>query len=966
MVTPNDVSSSHQSGSQKTTGTQITQSADHEDVQLNPSSPLVQPKDAVDYILNLLATSSTEGLLGIFSLLIGVTYIVLGRLGLLLIGIATGVVLHATWEGDANHAASGPLDARNPVRRREVALDIANRLLDWPARKAGEVDRNNDDRQGQDVVQEASEIQLDYSSFRPETAAALRSLTDAVIRDYVNYWYKPILPTESTFPMSCRQLFASFVYAVSSHLSRKRTSDAFLEFLTNSSSMIIVFLNELSTALENSGSSAPEQTILHYIEIHPESSLANLLSGQQQHKKLNLVADDILSNFLDQKAYSCPTIRNFLREVLSGIIFETTISSLSRPEFINGWIIYLFSEGESEIMSAIDAGVEGAKNQGVDAKKQPDDMKQPIPASSELSGMNPSRFSTSSQSMRDSMDAATEQALAETKRLSAMMAAQNLQRQSSEQAHSDESQQVSSESDREDSDFSSQKSRGKYNMSAEEGMDTTQDAQETEPFPMTSSTPPPSSIAHPFHTTPRKVSASRPLTLHRASISVDDGSGLEETALIRSKPAFDYLLQIEAVSSNCAGWMVFRKYADFESLHETLETISRLNRLQNFKDNHPILPSWKGQTKYALSRNLERYLQDALEYEALAECEKMKRFLEKDGPIIPQSAGSSAKSGFSFPAQAAIENMGKGVLGVFTNAPKSVSGGSKAVFGGVSGVFGVGTGRNPSFSSTAANGQQVSDGVQTADGSSASREGPQERSIDNSQLASDKSAISDHPAPQLDQKNSNCQANHFTTPLSGESENPENQQPQQPSHSLESTKDETSNLNKSGTEKHSISQDETRIAVELIFAVINELYMLSSAWNIRRTLLNAAKSYILRPGNPSLETIRILMQESMIDANTSDDALGSYLTRLRENSLPTEDELKNWPPPPSDAEKERLREKARSLFVQRGLPQALTSVMGAAASREALEKVFDCLQVDVVARGFVFAVFLQALRAVTF
>ena len=766
--------------------------------------------------------------------------------------------------------------------------------------------------------------------------------------------------------MSCRRLFASFVYAVSSHLSRKRTSDAFLEFLTNSSSMVIVFLNELSTALENSGSSAPEQTILHYIEIHPESSLANLLAGQQQQKKLNLIADDILSNFLDQKAYSCPTVRNFLREVLSGIIFETTISSLSRPEFINGWIIYLFSEGESEIMSAIDAGVEGARNQGVDAKKQHDATKQPMPASSELNGLNPNRSSSSSQSMRDSMDAATEQALAETKRLSDMMAAQNLQRQSSEQTNRDESQTVAFEPGRGDKDLFSQDSGETYNMLAEETMDPTQDARETEPFPMASSAPPSSSISHPSQTTPRKVSVSRPLTLHRASISVDDGSSLEETALIRSKPTFNYLLQIEAVSSNCAGWMVFRKYADFESLHETLETISRLNRLQNFRDNHPILPSWKNQTKYAVSRKLERYLQDALEYEALAECEKMKRFLEKDGPVSPQSAGSSAKPGFSFPTQAAIENMGKGVLGVFTNAPKSVSGGSKAVFGGVSGVFGGGTGRNASFSSTAANEQQASDGVQTADGSSTSHEGPQERKVDKSQLASDKGAMSDHPAPQLDQENSTCQANHSTTPLSGESENLEIQQPHQPNHVLESTKDETSFSNKLGTGKHSISQDETRIAVELIFAVINELYMLSSAWNIRRTLLNAAKSYILRPGNPSLETIRNLMQESMIDANTSDDALGSYLTKLRENSLPTEDELKTWPPPPSDAEKERLREKARNLFVQRGLPQALTSVMGAAASREALEKVFDCLQVDVVARGFVFAVFLQALRAVTF
>ena len=47
------------------------------------------------------------------------------------------------------------------------------------------------------------------------------------------------------------------------------------------------------------------------------------------------------------------------------------------------------------------------------------------------------------------------------------------------------------------------------------------------------------------------------------------------------------------------------------------------------------------------------------------------------------------------------------------------------------------------------------------------------------------------------------------------------------------------------------------------------------------------------------------------------------------------------------------------------MPQALTSVMGAAASGEALGRVFDCLQVPEVARGLVFALVLQGVRALT-
>ena len=158
---------------------------------------------------------------------------------------------------------------------------------------------------------------------------------------------------------------------------------------------------------------------------------------------------------------------------------------------------------------------------------------------------------------------------------------------------------------------------------------------------------------------------------------------------------------------------------------------------------------------------------------------------------------------------------------------------------------------------------------------------------------------------------------------------------------------------------------ETTVAVELFFATINELYTLSSAWTLRLTLLNTAKTFLLRPGNANLEAIRQLLQTTIIDANTSDAGIAAHINKIRENALPTEEELKKWPPPPSEEEQERKRAKARKLLVEKGMPQALTSVMGQAASGEALGKVFDCLQVPDVARGLIFALVLQAVRALT-
>ena len=162
-----------------------------------------------------------------------------------------------------------------------------------------------------------------------------------------------------------------------------------------------------------------------------------------------------------------------------------------------------------------------------------------------------------------------------------------------------------------------------------------------------------------------------------------------------------------------------------------------------------------------------------------------------------------------------------------------------------------------------------------------------------------------------------------------------------------------------------MSEGETRVAVELLFAVINEMYTLSSAWNIRRTLLTAAKSFLLRPGNPSLLTVQSLIQTSVLDANTSDAGIAASLRKLRENTMPTDQERAGWPAELTADEKEKLAVKARKLLIQSGVPAALMGVMGQAATGEALGRVFDCLQIEEVARGLIFGLMLQAARIVT-
>lgn len=801
---------------------------------------------------------------------------------------------------------------------------------------------------------------------------------------FKSYWYQPILPSESTFPVSCRKVLADFVTAISSHLCRKRTVDTFLEFLTNSSSMVIVFLNELCAAFEAADPAiTAEDAVQRYLESNPESSLSSLLAQRQQGEKIKTMSDDVLARFLDAGAYNCIPVRNFLREVLSGIILESTISNMSRPEFINGWITYLFSEGESDIMSAIDAGVEGARNHGVTGAKASGGNSE-IPSRSTDDGVSePISPSRTPGSIPNTVDQATEEALLEAKRLSDMIAAQNFPNDA-EQATQDNTQVAddSTHNNRTLPDAGVGSLAGQR-RSSEGTPPETKLIEEIQKGQKVSSSEVSNSIISPSVQSPGLPTSSTsdsydipPASiLHCASITVDDSFDSEDTAVLRSKPTSDYLIQVEPHSGRTSGWMVFKKYADFESIHETLGTIARLNQLR-FGDTHSLIPSWKGQTRQALARDLERYLHDALRHEPLAESVTMRRFLEKDGRLGANTTGSSVKPGFAFPGQSTFENVGKGVLGVLTNAPKGVTG----VFGGGTNkktqagpdVGGDSKGRRVSLQKSAPpldGGMSTGRGdLRVSDDTAIGALPPQsEHSSDTSglntpvEVAPVTEPLTTIGPTRTSQENADDGLGGRVSPVAASlTEENNNNRDAVPTENRKSTEIAAARKGQGST----ISPDETRMAVELIFAVINELYSLSSAWNIRRTLLNAAKSYIIRPGNPSLETIRGLLQESMIDSHTTDEAVGMYLTKLRENALPTAEELSTWPPAMSNTERERQREAARRILVQKGLPQAITSVMGAVASREALGKVFDSLQIEVVARGFVFSILLQALRAV--
>ncbi|CAN8106399.1 unnamed protein product [Discula destructiva] len=1033
-----------------------------------PSAPSKASKPEDDFttrVFQFLSTATPGTLGGIAVGLAAVTYFVLGQVGLLLIGALAGIAFYIHWE------ATNPDFAR--AVRGETGPDILTRLLD-------EKNRLRDMEQENKANEEEEEhfLAKSFADFQPETREALIDFVDAIIRDYVKWWYTPVVPNDRSFPLSCRKVMTSYLVSMGNHLGKKRPADSFLDFLTNASSMVIAFLSELSKVfadLPPESKTSAADAVYNYLASNPESNLSHLLSQRHQAYKFKAVAEDLLG-FLERPTYDCDPARTFLREIMAGVNLEMSLQTFSKAEWINGWIVYLLEAGEPDFSQAIDVGMQtgpdanttvfadmdgNVGNVGL-TKGTRNSLDMEKPRRKDSAQLHKKKLSKADEEMENAME--------EMKRINQMImeeqtrkSADSKRSTSSKEVHLDDSE-TPAQARQDDT-----RGLGIESNFADSGVPTTpgatssgfsemlspeeknpwsegQFSNETGRSPLTSQatdspTAKPSPQPQPQHshqasftkfeqlvppsmddsdvsdTEPKNAS----LTLHNAKVTLYD-DGTSDKSRVRSKPTWDYLIQIEPSSSQYSGWMIVRQYADFEKLHEVLRRIATISGITAFTEQHKDLPNFKLHTRESLRGELERYVRDACWYKALSESEGMKRFLDKDQGHTRQES----KSGFQ-----GLETFGKNVFGALANAPKGVAEGGKVFAGGVTGVFGnIGLTRKATATSLPdvnGNAKRLSTLTLPTAESTVSLSGPRKaRDSMDSQRSSIVSVqpgktppmerrpsvqISsefdmenrqgrtdqwDRPSPSPRDSRANSRASSVAalrSPLRSSSTqsldalklppppdampddwsssgSPKMVRSQDNSASSRTSVDldqqsRKSPLSKPKRQFSKITEQETHVAVELVFAIINELYTLSSAWSLRRSLLAAAKSFLLRPGNPSLISIQKMLQDSVIEANASDAGIAAHLRKLRENTLPTEEELKAWPPETSMEEKEKLRQKARRLLIESGVPAALTGVMGQNATNEALGRIFDCLQIEEVTRGLMFGVMLQAVRVIT-
>lgn len=841
------------------------------------------------------------------------------------------------------------------------------------------------------------------ASLPPEVFESYFELT-IMMRLLCRWWYTPILSADENFPNACRQMLTQTLFNIHSHLSQKRSTDIFLLFLISTSNTFIVFFRELAQTSQTS--------IGTYVEEYPSSALAQLVDRDMQKRKLRMAADDIVQSFIPAEAVNCDPVRTFLTEIIAGVILEKVVEKFSSAEWINATIVYLLEmETQPEILQKIDIGEATAAMNDKSVAAAADQHKQ-------------KRISRAEEEM--------ERAMKEAQELNAMIAEEEAKRNSGE--------------------WSGRNGNGYPN-----GIETSSDNGVSIPPSIAEEPTTPSTLSNTFTSFDQLLPLTSPAVvaqspLYHANITLSDltppdatpkgfdpfsGSAFSSPAdkPLRSKPTSAiYLLQIEPGVSSVPGWILTRKYADFEALHEVLQPISFISGVETFANVHVELPAWRGGTKESLRARLERYINDALKEKPLAECDGMRRFLEKDGETGtgPGKTGAFGGLGKGWPNPQAFAKMGGGVLDALTKAPQGAAEGGKALFGGafikralsmkenIGGGSGLSTQDN-SRRSSMENFRQLG-GSQTSLSQIGGKEG-YERIEERSSYPARRSSLMGMTRPNRDSKevyiqlevpSSDGDGSGFVSLPPPPSDMPDDyDQDSDPVPEAALTRHRAASsgsarlvlipaapvpvppaapvpaspplpptsvtppsppaadvvppsLPKRKTSSEPLSEAESQFVVEIFFAIITELYTLSSAWIFRRSLLNVAKSILLRPGNATLETIRTLIQETIIDANTVDSAIAGHIQKLRKNGFPSKEERAAWPPVENmeNSEKEALREKARRLVGERGMPEALKGLMGAQASKECWGVVFDALQERGVARGVVAGLVGEAVRGV--
>ncbi|KAK9239974.1 PXA domain-containing protein [Lipomyces kononenkoae] len=922
----------------------------------------------------------------------------------------------------------------------------------------------------------------------PQVSQVIKRIVDIIVEQYVESWYRTISTDDLTFVNACRQTLLDTATAFAAQQSLKRPADLFLVLLFSTCNTFVVFIRELRTV--SATYSTRPGGIHEYIAANPESALAQMVDPEIQKAKLRNASNNLVQTLLPVLDMKRSPVALLAREMIANHVLAAAVESFSHPDAVNRYIIY-FLQKEENIEALAD------EMNARSAARSPSPVKgQRTPSPPKESSSSSAAAAAAPASDSENIDAAAvprphlppkemvinngyadgipiDQPFASTSHQSAEIdiASYGLDGQIIP-AYDDD--------DDDDDDYlpSSPPSSGdqktptlaSFNVAPyrpvrkplpTNSSSTLSNNTQTEPSPELAHQPsapayedttdlttpayssPPSSYSSPTQTSVPVNSAynRKPVelpvsTLYQSNIIVIDSSAdnNHSTKIVTSKPLGFYTLVIEPVGTS-PGWMAMRNISDFERLHAVLQKLASLAGLTTFPD---IFPSWHSVTRADYCQTLQLYLQLVVNTRELADCEAMKKFVDKKETATPVEK--------RWQKNPLLKHAGEGVLEAIskaTTATASAKDSRKAIMGvlaaakrqSVDTIYRTKDRQRQSLLTSGPDSTGSSAGMRHHTGSLPANTNGQAHAAPatstestpvlpeyNSELNYSSTSLASAPDTQAELHPSDTAADNYSpglqrhrslnngaasistpalgrtssmrgvAPVVSRNDSVTSSETDLNDHGLGRTSvdrrresiyddqprprtgiDETNARRSALLASHQpLSQGETNSLIDTIFLAISELYLLSNAWTVRRSLLTVLRGLFLRNGSSSVEGIRLAIQKDVIDKYCSEDEIASKLNDLADAIWRSDPDSQSQPPitattttPQQQQQQQQssveLKNEAHKMFVSRAVPDAIKSVMGTGASAQALDFVFNVLQDRNIARGLVLNLLMDCI-----
>ncbi|KTW28123.1 hypothetical protein T552_01983 [Pneumocystis carinii B80] len=767
---------------------------------------------------------------------------------------------------------------------------------------------------------ETLQIQEHLVNLSPMIATSLSLLFDNIMKEYVLHWYYPI-SKDMSFPRACRIFFDSFFLSLYRHIASRNSYDIMMMFFIQCSNTIIVALRELRSALAFSGDDHNINSLIAaYTAQNPNSALSRLLDRTLQRERFRFESENILKILGKKEDLNCLVLKTFVREMLTVQVFENIVETCSSSDFINEWIIYFYS---------------------TDKSRETDQEKEQEKSEAQL---------------------AMEEAMAEAAEMTRLLQDKS---ESQESPISGQSSPIAFNGiiTPEKRDYfknsnitcfaSPMRSRasspdGRYHFKAFSNFK--------------SSSPDRSRLSICEHREP-KISGTLPQdifidkdisnfsreSLYDAEISLSYvNSELSPKKIIKSKWSIQFLITIEPAGSQMSGWVIIKKYSDFETLHEVLRRLAVVSGLHSFNKE---LPYWKNISYEDLRVSLEIYLQKALKSKDLSDSHAMKSFLDK------QSKCDSVNFSVKRKSWQQLRTVSDGVRDVI----KAPAAGGKAIINALGAV-----GRKTFL--------DIPDNIFETEAENSLTDTLEESPVVNPENLLFNPSKDDRHIPsfrssfQSHTEKKDFIKSHTTSPnilldnpafnLTSETCSEELMLDPDKNNDFNDEKRSSHEKTNSNTTK-GLSNSDIQLFIDINFCILSEFYSLSpKTWSIRRSLLGILRSLLLRNGGTYVEIVKDAIEEKITNYFANEKWISDQINEII---------MKIWPSNPDKIirkDSEKLLNDAKRLFLNKTIPDTLKSLVGGSATKESLEIVFESLQEKEFMRGILSNILSDILQVI--